>query len=51
MSKMTTGKRSLTLFCLLALPGWGDHLGTADRIQDAFRWVIDGLDDSIGRYL
>lgn len=41
----------LGLFCLLALPGWGDHMGTSDRIHDAFHWVMDGLDDTFGRYM
>lgn len=41
----------LLLFSLMALPGLGDRLGTSDRIQDAFRWVIKGVDDSVGSYL
>lgn len=41
----------LFLFCLMALPGLGDRLGTADRIQAAFHWVIDGIDESLGGYL
>ncbi|MFK8111005.1 MAG: hypothetical protein AB8B91_02320 [Rubripirellula sp.] len=41
----------LLLFSLMALPGLGDRLGTSDRIQDAFRWVIKGVDDSLGNYL
>jgi len=41
----------LTLICLLALPGWGDHMGTSDRIQDGFKWLVDGLDDTFGKYL
>lgn len=41
----------LALICLLALPGWGDHMGTSDRIQDGFKVLIDGLDDTFGKYL
>lgn len=41
----------LALICLLALPGWGDHMGTSDRIEEAFKWVMDGLDGTFGRYL
>ncbi len=45
------GGLMLILFCMCALPGWGDHMGTSDRIHDAFHWIIDGLDNTIGRYL
>ena len=41
----------LLLFSLMALPGLGDRLGTSDRIQDAFRWVIQGVDQSLDSYL
>lgn len=41
----------LALFCLMALPGWGDHMGTSDRIHDAFHWIVDGLNETFGRYL
>ena len=41
----------LSLICLLALPGWGDHMGTSDRIHNAFHWLLDGLDDTFGQYL
>jgi len=41
----------LSLFLLLALPGWGDHMGTSDRIHDAVNWLVDGLDDTVGKYL
>lgn len=41
----------LSLICLLALPGWGDHMGTSNRIHDVFHWVMDGLDNTFGRYL
>jgi hypothetical protein len=41
----------LLLFSLMALPGLGDRLGTSDRIQDAFRWVLKGVNDSIGKQL
>lgn len=33
----------LFLFALLALPGVGDHLGTADRIQEAFLWILQSV--------
>jgi hypothetical protein len=41
----------LFLFSLMALPGLGDRLGTSDRIQTTVRWILDGIDQSIGRYL
>lgn len=41
----------LSLICLMALPGWGDHMGTSDRIHDVVHWFIDGLDDTLGKYL
>ena len=41
----------LFLFSLLALPGLGDRLGTATRIQNGFRWVVEGIDESIRPYL
>ncbi|MGB7344845.1 MAG: hypothetical protein WBD20_11560 [Pirellulaceae bacterium] len=37
----------LVLFCAMAMPGLGDRLGTADRIQDAFRWVISAADAEV----
>lgn len=50
-SAVAFGGFVLFLFSLLALPGLGDSLGTSKRIQETFRWVIHGLDDSVGRYL
>ena len=41
----------LFLFSLMALPGLGDRLGTASRIQDTVRWIINGIDDQISTYL
>jgi len=41
----------LFLFCLMALPGLGDQLGTADRIENAFYWILNGIDRSFtGRF-
>lgn len=50
-SAVAYGGIVLSLFCLLALPGWGDHMGTSDRIHDAFHWLMDGLNETFGRYL
>jgi len=50
-SAIAFGGFVLLLFSLMALPGLGDQLGTSTRIQDTFLWVIQGLDQSIGRYL
>lgn len=41
----------LALFCMLALPGWGDHMGTSKHIQDGLKWLVEGLDDTLGKYL
>lgn len=41
----------LALFSLMALPGLGDSLGTAHRIQSAVRWLLNGLDQSFNQYL
>ena len=41
----------LMLFSLLALPGLGDTLGTSQRIQNAVRWLINGLDYQINQFL
>lgn len=40
----------LALFSLMSLPGLGDSLGTAHRIQSAVRWIIRGLDHSVSVY-
>jgi hypothetical protein len=37
----------LVLFCAMAMPGLGDKLGTSDRIQDAFKWVIKTADAEV----
>ena len=50
-SAIAFGGFVLVLFALMALPGLGDQLGTSTRIQETFRWVIEGLDQSIGQYL
>lgn len=40
VSAVAFGGFVLFLFCLMALPGLGDRLGTADRIQDGFYWLL-----------
>ena len=37
----------LVLFCAMAMPGLGDRLGTADRIQNAFIWFVSAADETI----
>jgi len=41
----------LALFTLMALPGLGDSLGTANRIQSAVRWLLNGLNHSINQLM
>lgn len=41
----------LFLFSLMSLPGLGDRLGTAPRIQGAMQWVVHELNLTIGNYL
>ena len=41
----------LALFSLTALPGLGESLGTSARIQSTVRWLIQGIDHSLGQYL
>ncbi len=37
----------LILFSLLALPGLGDRLGTADRIESALKWCLNSASKQI----
>lgn len=37
----------LCLFALMSLPGLGDQLGTAPRIENTIRWIIKGIDQAI----
>ena len=48
VSAVTFGGFVLFLFCLMALPGLGDRLGTSDRIQDGIHWLIDEADRVVG---
>ena len=41
----------MALFLLLALPGLGDRLGTADRIQGAVRWIYQGVSSEFRQWL
>jgi hypothetical protein len=41
----------LALFALMSLPGLGDSLGTANRIQSAVQWLMRGLNESLNQYL
>jgi hypothetical protein len=47
LSAAAYGGFVMFLFILMALPGLGDRLGTAKRIQDTISWVIQGVDQSI----
>ncbi len=40
VSAVAFGGFVLFLFCLMALPGLGDRLGTSDRIQDGLYWLM-----------
>lgn len=37
----------LFLFAMMASPGLGERLGTADRIQSTFRWTWQGLNQTL----
>lgn len=37
----------LVLFCAMAMPGLGDRLGTSDRIQGVFKWIINTADSEV----
>lgn len=50
-SSLAFGGFVLFLFSLMALPGLGDQLGTATRIQETLQWLVDGLDQSLSRFL
>lgn len=41
----------MVLFLLLALPGLGDRLGTAERIQGAVRWIFQGVSSEFRQWL
>ncbi|MEM8670649.1 MAG: hypothetical protein AAGG48_24195 [Planctomycetota bacterium] len=43
VSAVAFGGFVLVLFCLMALPGLGDRLGTSDRIQDGLNWIMGAL--------
>ncbi|TWT93203.1 hypothetical protein [Stieleria varia] len=44
MSVAAYGGVVLVLFCVLAMPGLGDHLGTAPRIEAAVKTILQGFD-------
>ena len=39
----------IVLFLAMALPGLGEQLGTADRIQGAVQWLYTGFGSLLGR--
>ncbi len=41
----------LCLFALMATPGLGDRLGTADRIEDTVHWLFMGADQTINHWI
>lgn len=41
----------LFLFALMALPGFGERLGTAARIQDAFGWMISSANEMLNQWI
>jgi hypothetical protein len=51
VSAVIFGGFVLFLFCLMALPGIGDRLGTSDRIQDSIQWLIGKADRVVGSRL
>jgi len=48
VSAVAFGGFVLFLFCLMALPGLGDRLGTADRIQDGLHWLMNEANQALG---
>lgn len=49
VSAVAFGGFVLFLFCLMSLPGLGDRLGTADRIQDGINWLMKEANQAMGR--
>ena len=41
----------LGLFAVMASPGLGDQLGTADRIENAVNWVAEGVNDAFESWI
>lgn len=41
----------MALFLLMAMPGLGDRLGTSQRIQSAFRWILSEASSTIDQIL
>jgi hypothetical protein len=41
----------LFLFAAMALPGFGDKLGTSNKIQNTIRWVVDGAGQQFDTWL
>ncbi len=42
---------ALVLFIVMAMPGVGDHLGTASHIEDAANWIYHGVSHELGQWL
>ncbi|MEM0925879.1 MAG: hypothetical protein AAGJ83_07565 [Planctomycetota bacterium] len=40
----------LVLFCVMSLPGVGDHLGTAPRIENALKLMGDNIMDVVDKF-
>lgn len=41
----------LVLFSVMALPGFGDQIGTAPRIQEVVKWIVGGVNDTLKNVL
>jgi hypothetical protein len=41
----------LFLFAMMASPGLGERLGTADRIQDTFEWAVEGANATLNKWI
>jgi hypothetical protein len=50
-SAVLFGAFVLFLFALMACPGLGDRLGTADRIQDTFRVIVHEANDTLEKWI
>lgn len=50
-SAIVFGAFVLFLFALMATPGLGDRLGTADRIQDTFQLIVDEANQTLDKWI
>ncbi|TWU46313.1 hypothetical protein Poly51_57090 [Rubripirellula tenax] len=49
-SAVAFGGFVLFLFSLMSLPGLGDRLGTSDRIQGTFKWIVSEVSVTLNQF-